>query len=201
LKGEIKISAFIDTWLSPAWKVDFSFICEPVEDTVLPNWAEPVVFIESYNTKDFGNDGYEVEIKIPKELQRVKLYYLVSGHCTDGTDADEFISKDNVFYVDDIPVFRFQPWRDDCKKVRAINPYTRRWSDGYWSSDYSRTGWCPGEYVEPLVLDLSDHLTPGKHKLKFVIEDVRPLNEKGDFGYWRLSSYLCGRKEKHHKGN
>ncbi len=201
LKDEIKLNAFIDTWLSPAWKVDFSLTFTENENSLNPDWATPVAFVESYNTNNYGNNGREVEIDIPEGLKSVKLYYLISGHCTDGTDADEFVSKDNVFYIDDVPVFRYQPWRDDCKKVRAINPYTRRWSDGNWSSDYSRSGWCPGVYVEPLLIDLSDHLTTGRHKIKFVIEDVRPPNEKGDFGYWRMSSYLCGWKVKPLKSN
>src|SRR5690606_7265530 len=104
----------------------------------------------SFTNEAFGADGVESRFTIPDGLSRVKLYYLVSGHCTDGRGADEFESKDNVFTVDDVVVYRYQPWRDDCRQYRAINPYNRRWSDGFWSSDYSRTGWCPGTEVNPL---------------------------------------------------
>ena len=87
---------------------------------------------------------------------------------------------------------RYKPWRDDCRRFREINPYTRRWTDGYWSSDYSRSGWCPGDWVPPLTLDLSDHLTPGSHVVTVNVEDVRPKDEDGHLGYWRVSSHLVG---------
>ena len=83
---------------------------------------------------------------------------------------------------------------NDCGNFRAINPYCKKWSDGYWSSDYSRSGWCPGDIVAPLELDLTDHLTPGTHTVRFMIENVRPEDENGHFGYWRISGRLLGWK-------
>jgi hypothetical protein len=122
----------------------------------------------------------------------VMLYYLVSGHCTDGRDADEFQSKDNVFRVDGQVVYRYRPWRDDCRTFRDRNPYCRRWSDGSWSSDYARSGWCPGDQVTPLTLDLSDHFKAGAHRVRFHIERIRPKDEEGQYGYWRVSALLVG---------
>ena len=54
------------------------------------------------------------------------------------------------------------------------------------------SGWCPGDMVEPLVLNLSDHLTPGDHGVHVQIDDVRPKDDDGHFGYWRVSAYLVG---------
>ena len=120
------------------------------------------------------------------------MNYLVSGHCTDGRGADEFEQKDNVIYIDGHVVYRFRPWRDDCRQFREVNPYCRRWSNGWWSSDFSRSGWCPGDFVAPVELDLTDHLTPGRHTIRFVIENMRPVDEDGNYGYWRVSSHLVG---------
>lgn len=195
LQGEVVIKGFIDTWVSPGWKVNFSLTFETVEDSIKPAWNQGLVFIESFNKEEIDDNGLEIEVIIPQEMKRVLLYYLVSGHCTDGRDADEFISKDNVISVDGQVVYRYQPWRNDCRQFREINPYTKRWSSGYWSSDFSRSGWCPGDWVEPLVIDLSDHLTPGKHTVTFRIENIRPKDENDNFGYWRVSSYLTGWKE------
>ena len=47
-----------------------------------------------------------------------------------------------VLAVDGVVVARFHPWRDDCLEFRDRNPYCARWTDGSWSSDYSRSGWC-----------------------------------------------------------
>lgn len=192
LPGEGTIKAFIDTWVSPAWTVDFNL--EYTADSLerVTRWVVPVMFEQSYTREAQGDSGILVNIDVPTGQKRVILHYYVSGHCTDGTDADEFVKKDNVISVDGVVVYRYQPWRDDCRNFRENNPYTRRWSDGYWSSDYSRSGWCPGDFVRPLELDLTDHLTPGPHSVRFTIENVRPKNEKGDHGYWRVSGVVMG---------
>jgi hypothetical protein len=192
LSGPVTFKAFIDTWLSPAWTVDLDlrFATDSLERVT--QWVLPVMYEESFNRETYGDSGLSVPVDIPEGQGRVILHYYVSGHCTDGRDEDEFVKKDNVISVDGIVVYRYQPWRDDCWKFRDINPYTRRWSDGYWSSDYSRSGWCPGDYVEPLELDLTDHLTPGPHTIRFIIENVRPKGEDGHLGYWRVSAQLLG---------
>jgi hypothetical protein len=192
LTDSCTFKGFIDTWLTPGWKIDFRLIYEFREDNNDPDWASPLVYADSYTEADMGNNGLTITIEIPDDIKRVKMHYFVSGHCTDGTDADEFISKDNIIYIDDCLVYRYKPWRDDCREFRDVNPYTRRWSDGYWSSDFSRSGWCPGDMVTPLELDLTDHLTPGTHTVRVVIEDVRPKDENGNYGYWRASGFLFG---------
>lgn len=192
LQGETSIKAFIDTWVSPAWTIDLEL--EYSRDSLQRHarWVEPVLFEPSYTREIPGDSGILVTVNVPEGQRRVLLHYYVSGHCTDGIDADEFVKKDNVISVDGVVVYRYQPWRDDCRQFREINPYTRRWSDGYWSSDYSRSGWCPGDDVKPLELDLTDHLTPGSHTIRFVIENVRPKDEKGNQGYWRVSAVVLG---------
>ena len=192
LQGGVTLVAFIDTWVAPAWVMTFELEYSRDSLEQISKWVAPVMFEQSYTRDAQGDTGILVNVDIPVGQKRVILHYLVSGHCTDGTDADEFVKKDNVISVDGVVVFRYQPWRDDCRQFREINPYTRRWSDGYWSSDYSRSGWCPGDIVKPLELDLTDHLTPGSHTIRFVIENVRPKNEKGDHGYWRVSGAVVG---------
>jgi len=41
--------------------------------------------------------------------ERVAMHYLVSGHCTDGRDADEFVTKDNVISINGREVSRLRP--------------------------------------------------------------------------------------------
>ncbi|MEE8578097.1 MAG: peptide-N-glycosidase F-related protein [candidate division Zixibacteria bacterium] len=192
LQGDVTISAFIDTWVTPGWLVDFSI--KYYDDSTLstPHWVKPIFFENSFSLEKYSDTGVTINVTIPDDQQRVMLGYLVSGHCTDGRGADEFVKKDNVISVDGVVIYRFAPWRDDCRDFREFNPYTRRWSDSYWSSDYDRSGWCPGDFVEPLYLDLTDHLTPGDHSVSIVIENIRPKNEDNHYGYWRVSSYLLG---------
>jgi hypothetical protein len=197
LQGECVFRGFVDTWLSPAWRMDFSLVFETTEeDRDPPDWVRPLLHEPSATAESLGDAGYAVAVELPEDTDRAVLYYLVSGHCTDGRDEDEFVSKDNVISVDGIVVERFRPWRDDCRRFRELNPYTRRWSDGWWSSDYSRSGWCPGDWVPPVTLDLTDHLGPGTHTVRFNIEGVRPRGDDDHLGYWRVSSYLVGWKSK-----
>jgi hypothetical protein len=192
LQGKRLVKGSIDTWVSPAWKMDFSI--EYTDDSLAaaPDWVKGILYEESFTREKMGDTGVQVEIDVPAGVSRVLMRYYVSGHCTDGRDADEFVQKDNVIRVDGSVVYRYRPWRDDCRRFRPVNPYCRRWTDGSWSCDYSRSGWCPGDTVAPLVLDLTDHLTVGKHSVRFVIENIRPKDNQGNYGVWKVSAQLLG---------
>jgi hypothetical protein len=138
-----------------------------------------------------ANGDHTISVEVPQTLQRVTLYYLVSGHCTDGKDADEFVTKENVITIDGAEAHRFRPWRDDCRRFRDVNPHCRRWFDGSWSADFSRSGWCPGDAVEPVALDVTKAMAGGAHDVAFRVEDIRPEDE-GGHGYWRVSAVLAG---------
>jgi peptide-N-glycosidase F-like protein len=193
LAGRREFLAHIDTWTSPAWTVDVSLRYTPVADYDDPDWAAPVYLTDDFNREQMPA-GDSVVVDVPPGLSRVVLRYTSTGHCTDGTDADEFVSKANVIAIDGGVVERFHPWRDDCRLFRDRNPYCARWADGSWSSDYARSGWCPGVEVIPRELDLTDHLGPGRHTIHFAIEEMRPRDEKGNYGYWRVSAALVGWK-------
>lgn len=198
IRGRPTFKGFVDTWMSPGWKMDFTlrFSFEGEPHAPVPDWALPVLYEESVTAARLRDGGLSVPVEIPEGTSRVIMHYLVSGHCTDGTDADEFVSKDNVVTIDGVEVARWKPWRDDCLRFRAENPYTRRWSDGTWSSDYSRSGWCPGDWVPATEIDLTASLTPGRHTIVVNVEDVRPADEDGHFGYWRISGTLLGWRDR-----
>lgn len=204
LQGPCTFEGFVDTWVSPGWRMDFSleFSFEDGPEgpdgrrEAAPDWIVPVLYEESVTAERLKGGGLAVPVNIPEGTARVVMHYLVSGHCTDGTDADEFVTKDNVIAVDGVEVARIEPWRDDCLAFRAANPYTRRWSDGNWSSDYSRSGWCPGDKVLPIKIGVTGALRPGAHTIVTNVEDVRPVDAEGDFGYWRISSYLLGWRDR-----
>jgi hypothetical protein len=181
----------VDTWSSPGWQVDFSLAYEPDSTYDAPAWVFPVYYADSVNRQEH-EEGVEIPVEIPPGLARVVLRYFTTGHCTDGRDEDEFISKANVISVDGVVVARFHPWRDDCRRFRDRNPYCARWTDGTWSSDYSRSGWCPGVEVLPVEFDLTDHLTAGPHRIRMQVENIRPEDAEGNFGYWRISAGLIG---------
>jgi len=190
--GHCEFEVFIDTWVSPAWIVDADLVRESMSHGIpsAPAWGLGALFPNGGLNAE--NPEASVRVEIPRGLRRVSLSLLVSGHCTDGRDADEFITKDNVILIGGKEVHRWRPWRDDCRDFRAVNPYCAKWSDGSWSSDYPRSGWCPGDVVDPEILDLSAWLTPGPHDLVWRVEDIRPRDAEGNHGYWRISAGLSG---------
>ncbi len=192
LRGRCTIEGFVDTWVDPAWRMDVSLTFVPDSAAQDPDWCLPVAFEPSVTRERMDAGPLRAAVTVPAGLTRVALEYLVSGHCTDGVDADEFISKDNVIAVDGTEGLRFRPWRADCRDFRPVNPYCRRWSDGTWSCDYSRSGWCPGDKVLPVEADLTGLLPAGGHVVTFRVEDVRPKGADGNYGYWRVSGYLVG---------
>jgi hypothetical protein len=206
LRGECTFRGFIDTWLSPAWRMDFELVFEPTDAAGppdwmrewlepgdlagAPDWAVPVLY-ESV-TRERMDAGYlPVRVTVPAGTGRVMLHYLASGHCTDGRGADEFETKDHVILVDGEEAYRLRPWRDDCRRFRDVNPHCRRWFDGSWSADFARSGWCPGDAVLPEAIDLTARLPAGEHGMAFRVEDIRPADDSGH-GYWRISAVLCG---------
>lgn len=192
LRGTRTFKAFIDTWVNPAWTISLALSYDASADTLHPVWTAPLAYEEAATADRMASEGIQGEVDVPPGLSRVLMYYYVSGHCTDGRDADEFVSKDNVLSVDGRVVYRYRPWRADCRDFRDRNPYCRRWSDGSWSCDYPRSGWCPGDVVPPLVLDLTDHFPAGRHRVQIDIEQIRPRDAEGHYGYWRVSGHLAG---------
>ena len=206
LTGEVTIEAFIDTWVTPAWRVDFRLESRPALAPATPleasfdsaavargaAWVLPLWCVDDWTAARNDSLAAPRPFKIPAGTRRVVLRLLTSGHCTDGRDDDEFVTKEHRVTVDGREAARFRPWRDDCRRFRDLNPYGRRWSDGSWSSDYARSGWCPGETVSPREFDLTGSLGPGAPTIALAIAGIRPAGEDGHQGYWRVSAALVG---------
>jgi hypothetical protein len=192
LTGHCEFEVFIDTWVTPAWTVDVELLVQPQQYGGVnpPQWTEGLFFPPGGLKTD--RPVVTTTVDVPAGTRWTELTLISTGHCTDGTDADEFITKDNVVLVDGQEVFRWRPWRGDCTEFRAVNPYCAKWGDGSWSSDYSRSGWCPGDVADPVIIDLSAWLTPGPHEISFFVEDIRPADAEGHHGYWRVSGALSG---------
>ncbi len=194
LTGTCEFEVFIDTWVSPAWRVTAHLVSTPAPAgaPAAPRWAAPALY-------PGGGLSAEAPVAsaaftVPAGVRRVAVAAVSTGHCTDGRDADEFITKDNVLLLDGVEVHRWRPWRDDCEQLRALNPYCAKWSDGSWSSDYARSGWCPGDVARPLLVELG-RLAPGEHTLTWTVEGIRardPDDPDGHHGYWRVSAAVVG---------
>ncbi len=145
---------------------------------------------QNYGTM-FDQDSLTVNFTVPKGLKDIRLQYITTGH--GGWDGgDEFNPKMNRIIIDGKLLFSYTPWRSDCATFRQYNPASGNAWNGLTSSDYSRSGWCPGTLTNPVFVPVTN-LEPGKHKMKVAI----PLGKREgtSFSAWCISGVLIGEFE------
>ena len=145
---------------------------------------------QEYGTM-FGDDSLSVKIDVPEGVKNIRMRYITTGH--GGWDGgDEFNQKLNTVLLDGRVLFQYTPWRCDCATFRKYNPASGNSWNGTTSSDYSRSGWCPGTLTNPVFYPVSG-LTSGRHQITVAI----PLgkNEGGSFSSWNVSGVLIGEYE------
>ncbi len=137
--------------------------------------------------KLFGTDSLTVNFTIPVNATTVKLRYISTGH--GGWDeGDEFIPKTNTILIDGKPAFTHTPWRQDCGCYRDLNPVSGNFWNGLSSSDFSRSGWCPGTATQPVYFDLSPWIDGMDHTMTVAIPQGKPV--EGMFSHWAVSGAL-----------
>ncbi len=137
--------------------------------------------------KLFATDSLTVTFKLEDIDQYAQLRYISTGH--GGWDGgDEFVPKTNTILIDGKPAFTHTPWRQDCGCYRDLNPVSGNFWNGLSSSDYSRSGWCPGTATQPVYFDLSPWADGKEHTLTVAIPQGKPV--EGMFSHWAVSGAL-----------
>ncbi len=158
-------------------------------------WIQPVINTvnimeasgQEYGTM-FDSDTLTVSVDIPAGLKSLKLRYISTGH--GGWDGgDEFNQKLNEIFVDGKKYYSYIPWRTDCGMFRHFNPASGNFPNGMSSSDFSRSGWCPGSISIPVDIPLTG-LSPGKHTIGVYIPIGKP--EGTSVSSWNVSAVLVG---------
>jgi GLPGLI family protein len=203
LEGEVWIGAFIGNYDKGGHKVNLDLKYYPGSRVVSEQEDEKQTWIyplfntlnimemagQEYGTM-FENDSLEIVFEVPDGVENLTLRYISTGHGGWG-GGDEFNQKLNEFFVDGRFVDKYIPWNANCGSYRKYNPASGNFWNGVTSSDYSRSGWCPGEATNPVYIPLGD-LKPGKHVLKIAI----PIGERegSSFSHWNISGVLIGEK-------
>ena len=137
--------------------------------------------------KLFATDSLTVTFKLRDIDQSARLRYISTGHGGWG-EGDEFIPKQNTILIDGKPAFTHTPWRQDCGCYRDLNPVSGNFWNGLSSSDFSRSGWCPGTATQPVYFDLSPWADGREHTLTVAIPQGKPV--EGMFSHWAVSGTL-----------
>ena len=133
----------------------------------------------------FDTDTLSVDSTTDSTLTNVTLNYVSTGH--GGWDAgDEFNRRPNTVMLDNFKTV-YTPWRNDCACHREKNPCSGNFPDGLSSSDYSRSGWCPGTITDPVELFYNE--LPGRrHSVRIAIP--QGLREGDSTNAWNVSGVL-----------
>lgn len=206
LRGDALIGAFIGNYDKGGHKLSLDLVAYPSDDKwgKKPPRQHSIPLFNTCNVMEmsgqnygrlFATDTLEVEFNLPDSITNVRLRYLSTGH--GGWDGgDEFNPKENVIYIDGVKRFTHTPWRCDCATFRDQNPVSGNFWNGLSSSDYSRSGWCPGTATNPIYFDLND-LKPGKHTVRIAIPQGK--DEGTSFSHWMVSGSVLYEKVKDKK--
>lgn len=197
LRGDVLIGAFIGNYDRGGHKLSLDLVAYPddYEWEEAPCRQRSLPLFNTCNVMEmsgqnygrlFATDSLEVSFDLPEGATHVRLRYLSTGHGGWG-GGDEFNPKENVLYIDGVKRFTHTPWRCDCATFRDQNPVSGNFWNGVSSSDYSRSGWCPGTATNPVYVDLGD-LKPGRHTLRIAIP--QGADEGGSFSHWMVSGVL-----------
>ena len=205
LKGEVWVGLYIDTWSNEGWSVDVGFEFDeyytktnkPLE-TIFPLLNTTPIFPGQSGYDKFASEPITKTFKLAKDYDNVRLYYLTTGH-GGHSGGDEFIKRLNIISLNDKVIKEFIPWRDDCASFRRFNPSSGVWmTEAEWkgeiiqeriaSSDYSRSGWCPGSKVAPEIIELGK-LEKGEHSISISIPEAQ-ITTQEFFNFWNVSAYI-----------
>lgn len=204
------VGVWIDSWTAEGYKVDLSLSYSNRANKILK--VKPLVntisYVDGQALPDFFPETDIVQdFKFAKNVKNVKLHYITTGH-GGHSGGDEFIKIKNILWINNNKVLDTMPWRDDCASFRRFNPSSGVWlkkdsaayidfearkykvkeiEERIASSDISRSNWCPGSAVDPIVVDLGDMLA-GSHTLKIGIAATK--SEEDKFNHWLVSAYL-----------
>ena len=197
LRGDVLIGAFIGNYDKGGHILSMDLLAYPGDNrwNDKPLKQHSIPLFNTCNVMEmsgqnygrlFATDTLEVEFEIPDSTTNARLRYISTGH--GGWDnGDEFNPKENTIFIDGVKTFTHTPWRCDCATFRDQNPVSGNFWNGVSSSDYSRSGWCPGTATNPVYFDLSN-LKPGKHTISIAIPQGKDEGES--FSHWMVSGVL-----------
>ena len=208
--GTFYIGVWIDSWTAEGYDFDLELIYSNRKQqkvTVLP-LVNTIPYVGGQQIPDnFAHKELEKIFLLKKNIKNVKLHYITTGH-GGHSGGDEFIKLKNSVYFDNKLVLDTIPWRDDCASFRRFNPTSGVWlkkdsvsyinsktnkydikeiEERLASSDLSRSNWCPGSSVEPMVVKLND-LKARSHVLRIKIPATPVDGDK--LNHWLISAYL-----------
>ena len=199
--GDVIVGAWIGNYDGGGHLLTLDVKSYPNDNTMPRNYEEEATdnVVPLFNTcnvlemagqnygKLFATDSLTVTFTVPADAKGARLRYISTGHGGWG-EGDEFVPKQNTILIDGHPAFIHTPWRSDCGCYRDLNPVSGNFWNGLSSSDFSRSGWCPGTAAQPVYFDLTPWADGKQHTITVAIPQGKPV--EGMFSHWAVSGAL-----------
>lgn len=208
LEGTFHLGIFIDTWSDAGhtccvqldWLPTTAEVHPKKADVAIPLLNTTKLFENQETYTGFAAGPVHTRFHLNEALEETRLFLTTTGHGGHHT-GDEFTPCEHMIKLDTIEVGRFTPWRTDCASFRRFNPSSGVWTEKtFWrgdsiqeriaSSDYSRSGWCPGSDVPPRQFDIGQ-LDSGWHELTIHIPTAQPYRA-GEENFFNVAAHITG---------
>ncbi len=192
LVNEVDWVSYVQVWGASGWLVSVEL--ELVEGTPAYPYTKVVKLWNEdnwvYGDPDISYDFPAKEVMIEPETVAAKIRMTMTGHGQGNTqNAAEFSEFTHHIWIDGQETFEQHLWKTDCAQ-NSCSPQNGTYL-------YSRSGWCPGQDVQPWEWDMNGHFTPGESvNLDFVLADYTNLLNTGYNGsshtepHYRCHAYL-----------
>jgi hypothetical protein len=100
-------------------------------------------------------------VPIPATAKKVELFVIVTGHGSGTNQCSEFCDHEHTFTVNGTMYLKDFPnaGTETLCMPNVKNGQTPNQGGTWW---YGRGGWCPGQQVDPWVVDVTANVTPGQ---------------------------------------
>lgn len=175
LQGACLIESYIQVWGQSGWllNVDLEFVkgkaAHPFQE-VTPLWDSDNWI---YGDPNISYDLPAKTVSIDPHTRQTEMRMTITGHGQGNTDnAAEFSPKTHTIKANGNAVTTQYLWKTDCAQNSCSN------QAGTWL--YSRAGWCPGQAVDPFIVNLTQQATAGSNLVvDYVLENYTNLLNTG----------------------
>ncbi len=191
LAGPVTFESFIQVWGSSGWAttIDLELVegADPTPFTkVNPLWQTDYWV---YGDPGINDDLAPVEINVASITESSHIRMTISGHGQGNTNnAAEFYNVNHQFQLNGSMLNNHNLWKDDCAANSCAD------QAGNWL--FPRAGWCPGQQVEPYIVNTTGDIAAGSTVyLDYDLQDYENLLNTGYNGsshtepHYRIHSY------------
>lgn len=152
---------------------------------IKPLWmGAPRAFNAAYN------DGLETFSEaIPADAKKVEVYVIITGHGGDANNCAEFCNHQHTLTVNGTEFHKDHPEASTNKGCigQVENGMTPNQGGTWW---FGRGGWCPGQQVNPWVVDITELAKPGTTATLKYAGSFQGMTPPDNAGNIHLTSYL-----------